>query len=56
MALAVVASVAVPCGCGLVAFRWWLDAKPKTETGGLGDRVRQLEEWRQRAELGKLGR
>lgn len=47
--------VALPCVTFLVAFRWWLEAKPKPgPAGDLLERVQQLEAWRTRQELGKL--
>lgn len=45
----------LPCATFLVAFRWWLDARPKeSATGDVTERLAQLEAWRTRQELGKL--
>ena len=54
MALALVLAVAVPCATALVAFRWWLDARPKTQATDVTERLAALESWRVRSEMGKL--
>lgn len=53
--LAVGLGFGIPSIAGLVAFRWWLNAKPKpATTPELEVRVTKLEDWRARSELGKL--
>lgn len=48
--------VLLPCVTFLVAFRWWLDARPKPGAvpTDLMERLQQLEAWRTRNEMGKL--
>jgi hypothetical protein len=47
--------VLLPCVTFLVAFRWWLDARPRPGApSDLLERVQQLEAWRTRNEMGKL--
>lgn len=57
VAVAMVLAV-VPCATLLVAFRWWLDARPKPQpqspASDVLERVVQLEAWRTRQEMGKL--
>ena len=54
-ALAVVLAVAIPCAAALVAFRWWLDSRPKGEAASdVTARLAALESWRVRSEMGKL--
>ena len=56
-ALVALVGFGIPCGCGLVAFRWWLDARPKpTPTGELDVRLRTLEDWKQRQEFAQVRR
>ena len=47
--------VLLPCATFLVAFRWWLDARPKPgEPSDIAARLQKLEAWRQANEFGKL--
>lgn len=47
--------VLLPCATFLVAFRWWLDARPKPgEPSDVAARLQKLEAWRQANEFGKL--
>ena len=49
--------VAIPCAAGLLAFRWWLDSRPKpTPHGELEQRLRALEDWRTTQELQRVRR
>jgi len=48
--------VAMPCVTFLVAFRWWLDSRPKASAhdAALVERLERLETWRTHTEMGKL--
>lgn len=49
--------VAIPCAAGLLAFRWWLDSRPKpTPQGELEQRLRALEDWKMASEFQKVRR
>lgn len=53
--LAAVASVAMLCASGLVAFRWWLSSRqPQGDESKMTARLEALEQRMARAELGRL--